>query len=379
MKTIKVAMLGPYLEKDRRYSSIAIHINLIAEHLSQWEDVELHVITIGNEDTRFRNGDINVHVIKKTMLYPFSILFLVRRLKHEIIKINPDIVHAQVSGILYSTVLTLVQKKYPTVLTVRGIISNEAKFKSGIKRIIDMLFEIPNERYVLSKVSNILVCSPQMKEMVGMTTSSKIRIIPNGIKFEDIQNVRMEDRLKHPSTLTMGTLSRVKGIDVLIKAVPLIRKEFPNLHIYIAGKSGNEESNLKKLVKELNIEENVEFLGFVSGGKKYDYFKSVDVYVHPSRYEPFGVVLLEAMACGRPVIASKVGGIPFVVEDGKTGLLFESENIEELAKKVILLLRDKELQTKMGEAGRERAREFSWERCVERTVKVYKEVIDNDI
>ena len=79
--------------------------------------------------------------------------------------------------------------------------------------------------------------------------------------------------------------------------------------------------------------------------------------------------------CKVSVVASNVGGIPFVVKDGKTGLLFECGNVEELAEKVITLLKDKELREKMGKAGRERAKEFTWENIAERTVEVYKEIL----
>lgn len=378
MRKIRVAMLGPYLEEHKRYSSIAIHTDLLTKHLSKIEVIELHVITIGNEDGRFKKDNVDVHVVKKSFLYPFCIPGLVWRLRHEINEINPDIVHAVVSGTSYSTVVTLLQKKYPTLLSVRGIISKEAKFNRGITRIFDMLIEIPYEMYALSKVSNIIVCSPQMKVMVGERTSSKIYVIPNGVDFDEIQKIGTEDKFKHPAILFMGTYSVKKGIDILLNAVPIIRKEIPSLHVYIAGKSVSEEEdkNLKKLAEELNIEENVSFLGFISGAEKYAYYKSADIYVHPSRYEPFGVVLLEAMACGKPIVASRVGGIPFVVEDGKTGLLFKSENVEELAEKVMLLLRNKELRVKMGKAGRERAKLFTWERSAEMTVEVYKEVIE---
>jgi glycosyltransferase involved in cell wall biosynthesis len=97
--------------------------------------------------------------------------------------------------------------------------------------------------------------------------------------------------------------------------------------------------------------------------------------VFPSIYEAFGIVLLEAMACGKPVVASNVGGIPFVVEEGKTGLLFESGNVEDLADKIVTILKDEELREKMGEAGRERAKEFTWDKIAERTVEVYKEIL----
>lgn len=375
MKKIKVAMLGPYLEK---HNSLAIHINKVANCLSRLEEIELHIITIGDKNVRFKEGNTNVHVIKKSTYYPLYLPSAVMHLKRKIVEINPDVVHAQGTFTPYSTAVALVCKKYPALLSVRGIVAKEFRFYTGLGFIFGASIERINEKYALSKIPNIIVTSPHSKYVICKMTSSNIYVIPNGIDFDEIQKIRTEDRLKHPAILFMGTLGRVKGIDVLLNAIPIIRKEIPNLHVYIAGKSESEGDNLKKLVKALNIEESVSFLGFVSGDEKYAYCKSADIYVQPSRYETFGVVLLEAMACGKPVVASNVGGIPFVVEDGKTGLLFESENVEELAEKIISLLGDKERRTKMGEAGRERAKGFTWERSAERTVEVYKEVIENE-
>ena len=375
MRKIKVAMLGPYLKK---HNSLAIHINKLANCLSRLKDIELHIITIGDKNTQFKEGNTNVHVTKKSTYYPLHIPSAVWYLKRKIMEIDPDVVHAQGTFTPYSTAAALVCKEYPTLLSVRGIMAKELKFYKGLDFIFAAAIEKINEKGVLSKIPNIIVTSPHSKDVIKTMTNSNIYVVPNGIDFDEIQNIRAEDHLKHPAILFMGGLNKVKGIDVLLNAVPIIRMEIQNLHVYIAG-SGSKEGNLKKLAKELNIEENVKFLGFISGDEKYAYYKSADIYVHPSRYETFGVVLLEAMACGKPVIASNVGGIPFVVEDGKTGLLFESENVEELVEKIMLLLRDEEMRAKMGEAGRNRARGFTWERSAEMTVEVYKEVIENDV
>lgn len=374
MRRIKVVMLGPYLDEIRKYDSIAIHVNKLTNCMLHMENIELHVITIGDKNMQFKESNSNVHMIKKSTYYPLYIPSAVMCLKRKIMEIDPDVVHAQGTSTPYSTTAALVCKEYPTLLSVRGIAAKQLKFSAGHNVIYNSIERI-NEKYALSTIPNIIVTSPHSKDVIRKMTHSNIYVIPNGIDFDEIQKVRAEDRLKHPAILFVGGLGKVKGIDVLLNAVPIIRKKIPNLHIYIAG-SGSEEGNLKKLVKALNIEENVTFWGFISGDEKYAYYKSADIYVQPSRYETFGVVLLEAMACGKPVVASKVGGIPFVVEDGKTGLLFESENVDELAEKIVHLLRDKELRAKMGEAGRERAREFTWERSAEMTVDVYKEVIE---
>lgn len=373
MRKIKVVMLGPYLYE---MTGVTTHTRKLTNYLSRRDDVELHLVTVGTKNEKFEKGNLKIHEIKKSFPRPFSIPSLVWPMRCRTNEINPDIVHSLVSFVPYSTVAALVRNRYPTLLTAHGSESIQARFnmKRGIAFIRNKVITLQNERYVLSKVPNIIVCSPQMKELVRNMTHSKIHVIPNGIDFEDILNIQPHKSIEHPSILYVGGLTKIKGIDILLNAVPLIIKKIPNLHIYIAG-SGPEGGNLKGLVKELNIEENVKFLGFISEEEKFSYYKSVDVCAFPSKYEPFGIVLLEAMACGKPVVASNVGGIPFVVEDGKTGLLFESGNVEELAEKIIMLLRDEELREKMGEAGRERAKEFTWDKIAEQTVDLYKEIL----
>lgn len=371
MKKIKVVMLGPYLYE---MGGVTMHIKKITKYLSFREDIEMHLITIGNKNKKTKIGNLNIHMIKKSLPYPFSIPSLVLFLKHKIIEVNPDIVHAQGSFAPYSTAAALVRNKYPTLLTMHGILAKELKFHKGINFIFILFIHKPNERYVVSKISNIIAVSLYVKNVISDMTQSQIYVIQNGIDFEDIHNVQPHKSIEYPSILFVGGLSKVKGIDTLLNAVPIIRKKILNLCVYIAG-SGPEENKLKELVKELNIEENVNFLGYILENEKYSYYKSADVCVFPSRYEPFGIVLLEAMACGKPVVASNVGGIPFVVEEGKTGLLFESGNVEDLADKIMTILKDEELREKMGEAGRERAKEFTWDKIAERTVEVYKEIL----
>ena len=371
MKKIKVVMLGPYLYE---MGGVTMHIKKITKYLSYREDIEMHLITIGNKNEKTKIGNLNIHMIKKSLPYPFSIPSLVLFLKHKIIEVNPDIVHAQGSFAPYSTAAALVRNKYPTLLTMHGILAKELKFHKGINFIFILFIHKPNERYVVSKISNIIVVSLYVKNVISDMTESQIYVIQNGIDFEDIHNVQPHKSIEYPSILFVGGLSKVKGIDTLLNAVPIIRKKILNLCVYIAG-SGPEENKLKELVKELNIEENVNFLGYISENEKYSYYKSADVCVFPSRYEPFGIVLLEAMACGKPVVASNVGGIPFFVEEGKAGLLFESGNVEDLADKIMTILKNEELREKMGEAGRERAKEFTWDKVAERTVEVYKEIL----
>jgi len=368
---IRVLMLGSY-PLNMPHGGVETHFLQLARHIALSNDVESHIVTLGDNNKQFEKSNIQYHIIKKSSFRLFRILDMIK-LRKEILKINPDLVHAQATSIIYSPVAVLIRGGYPMLLTVHGLMKESVRFERGLHRFMSKLIRIPIEKYTISKIKNIIVCSPAMESLVSNMTNSKIYVIPNGINLEDADDIQLLE-LNHPSILFMGVLWNVKGVDLLLNAIPFIKKSMPNIYIYIIG-TGPEEENLKDIVKKLDTRENVEFLGYISEDKKYSYIKSVDGCVFPSILEPFGIVLLEAMVCGKPVVASDVGGIPYVVEKGKTGLLFECGNVEDLAEKVIFLLEDKELREKMGEAGRKRAEEFTWDKIAEQTVEEYKEIL----
>lgn len=371
MERIKVAMLTPYLDET---GSVPMHVRKLAYYLSQRDDIELHIITIGNGKETTQTGNLIVHAIKQKYPYPLAFPILVRLLKRKIQEIKPDIVNAQTTNMPYSTTAAFVRHKYPAVLTVRGILVKEARFITGIGSIFNTLFHKPNEKYVVSRIPDIIAVSSATRNVISSMSNSVIHVIRNGADFEDMQNVELCESVRSPSILFVGHLAKIKGVNLLLEAIPIIKKVFPDVHVYIAG-SGPDEGKLRKLVQKLNIEENVEFLGFVQGDLKYSYYKSADIFVLPSLWDSAPVVLPQAMICGRPIVASNVGGIPDMVENGETGVLFEPGNVEQLAEKLTILLQDRELREEMGKAGAERVKEFTWEKIAERTVGVYREIL----
>lgn len=141
----------------------------------------------------------------------------------------------------------------------------------------------------------------------------------------------------------MGRLAYRKGLHVLVRAFPFVLKEFPNAQLFIAGK-GYMESFIRILIKSLHLDENVKILGFIPDEKLPKLYALSHPFVLPSLYcESFGITLLEAMASGKPVVASNIGGIPEVVKDGVTGLLFKRGNPEDLADKIIMVLENRSL------------------------------------
>ena len=368
MRKIKVAMLAPCHNRG----SVTVYINKLAKQLSYRDDIELHVITIGDKNREFNKGNSNVHVIKKSLPYPFSIPSLAWSLRHKIIEIDPDIINTK-SIPSYSTAAALLRNRYPTLLTALGIVVKEFKFYKGIQFIFSILINKPNEKYTISKIPNIIVEAQSIKNLISDMTKSKIYIVPNGIDFEKIRQIKLHLNDKPDIFLAPG-LTKIKGVDILIKAIPTVINSLPNLSVRIAG-SGPQENELKSLVKKLNIEGHVKFLGFISEEDKYQYYKACKLVVVPSRWDCQPTTLLEAMSSGKPVVASRIGGIQDTVKDGKTGFLFKSENIKDLADKIITLLKDEELREEMGNAAKEKAKSYDWSKIAERTVEIYKEVI----
>jgi len=166
----------------------------------------------------------------------------------------------------------------------------------------------------------------------------------------------------------------VKRVDVLLKALPyVIQRHHAELNIIGTGPRLDEYVTL---VRSLGIGDQVHFLGHVDHSRMPAHYATADLFVLPSRMESFPLVLVEAMACGLPVVATRVGGIPEVVEEGVTGLLVLPDDPQALAEAISCLLDDPEKMREMGAKGRERAKEcFTWDKTAERVAGFYHEIL----
>jgi glycosyltransferase involved in cell wall biosynthesis len=209
--------------------------------------------------------------------------------------------------------------------------------------------------------------------------------------------------------LFVGRISPEKGVHVLLDAFQKVIKRYPQAHLEIIGDKkdvldlewfvtlgddekvsqiasfynnnpeGNYFSFLQRQLLSLHIANNVTFTGFIPNLQLINHYQNADVLVNPSFSEAFGRSLIEAMACHVPVVATRVGGMTEIVDDGKTGILAEPGDASALAEAILRLLTNVSLQESMGKAGRRRAIEFySWERIVERLLFEYEKICDGD-
>jgi len=211
----------------------------------------------------------------------------------------------------------------------------------------------------------------------------KIRIIPNGIDEEEFTPIpdgdifREKYGIKDELVLFTGRLATNKGLLTLIESIPKVLEEFPDTTFALVGEDEGMKSKIIKKAKKLDVRDSLLITGYI---EDYDVFKSAysaaDVYVLPSEYEAFGIVLLEAMMCETPCIGTKVGGVPEVIEDEKTGYILDYERSEQLSKNIIHLLDDVQKRRMLGKAGRERVlQKFTWEKVAQQISNVYSELI----
>jgi glycosyltransferase involved in cell wall biosynthesis len=205
-------------------------------------------------------------------------------------------------------------------------------------------------------------------------TKSKIYVVPEGIEVEKIRNTPPHDSDEKPEIFLPVRLVRLKGIDILIKSISMVTKSIPDIKFNIAG-SGEEETALRSMVKDLKLERHVKFLGYISDEKEINsYYKDCKIVVVPSRWDVEPFAPLNAAASGKPAIVSDMCNSS-VIEDGMTGFVFKSEDVEELASKIVKLLTDDKRREEMGKAAMEKAKEYDWSRIVDKKIEIYKEII----
>ena len=230
------------------------------------------------------------------------------------------------------------------------------------------------ERYTLSrKFAAILAVSnytaANLKKYLGDKT--KIYVVHNGVEIPGSSPVKAQV----PTVVCVSRLVEYKHVDDLLNAVSILLEDFPNLQCRIIG-TGPEEDKLKRLARQIGLSEHIRFFGFVSDHNELlNMIGSSHVFCLPSTLEGFGIVILESMACGVPFVASD---IPPIVEvsDRKGGLLFSSRDVQDMAGKISMILKDTQLQNRLSVEGRVRANEFLWTGISKKTEAIYKKSVD---
>lgn len=356
---------------------IAFLANKSSVHACRWANE----LSLKGHEIHFffvkRGNEVLIESVKEHKLRwkpPLGFILNIFQLRKELKEIKPEMLHVH-----YATgnaFLGVISKFQPMLLSVYG--SDVLLFPEK------SLFHRSFSKFILKKASHLSVTSNVLKiktqELIGK--KKNIKLNPFGVdtvKFKP----RQEENDKR-DYLVIGTIKKIAptyGIDLLIRSFfsLLEDKEFIALNIpvklLIVG-DGIQLPELKQLVNDLGISDRVIFNGKVAHTEVAHCLSQIDIFVALSRSESFGVSVLEASASGIPVIVSNVGGLPEVVKNGETGIIVESDNIQEAKKAMHQLVTNDPLRIEMGKKGRSLVvSKFDWQHCVSLMEENYLEIV----
>lgn len=341
-----------------------------------------------------RNGVKLVPLYSTDKVFPLDNWFFNRSLTKRVVEIRADVYEAHaVSGYGFAKKLRQLNIKKPFIHTVHGVLADEYEqtklsgypslkarvAKSFMAHLASLENQTAQEATMIVTISKYSL--GKLQRYYGIE-ASKVRIVPNGVDLERFKP--MEDAAAtrrqfglgaEPCVLFVGSLIPRKGLLFLVEAAKKVVKEQVNTKFLIVGE-GSLRGQLDALIKKAGLKGNFMFLGNLKEDALPAVYNCADVFVLPSIQEGQGIVLLEAQACGVPVVAFAVGGVTEAVLDGETGLLVKSGYTSELANALLKLLSDNALRKKMGANGRRFvSSNFSWGLCASKMMNVYEEAI----
>jgi len=385
---MKVCMLT-WEYPPRIVGGIARHCEGLAKALAK-KGVEVHVVTLdfpGAPEYEEVDG-VEVHRVRCEIGHPNFLTwvmlfnhFLEKRIANISDKADYDLIHIHDWLVASSGIAAKHFMKKPMVATVHSTEHG----RSGLH--IPDSFTIDSwEWWGTYEASKIIVTSNSLKhEVCGHfhIPWEKVEIIPNGINTEkfkvSVDKIAVKSRYgispNEKLVLYVGRLVPQKGVEYLIQAVPMIAGKYPNVKFLIVGE-GWLRDYLESLAQSTGQRWRITFTGFIPDHEVVALMKSADVLVVPSVYEPFGIVALEGMAAGVPVIASQVGGLSEVIEHDKSGVFVYPRNPESIAWGVGHVLSNPGHAEWLVKNALEKVKNmFSWEAIAIKTVQVYKSVL----
>ena len=363
---------------------------------------DVHVVARDKQDSEKTINGIHVHYVKgvgSSLFRYWQFSRSASKIIKELNKQSPfDIIHANLPLVPNFAIPKNSAKKIVCAVhstwkgeAIATRLDNPKELNPNEKSMLRFNFVLRIYEKRLMKRSDALIAVSkytvnELTELYGIN-ENKIHVIYNGVdiqrfkprpnKAELRQKFGLEEDKK--IILFVGRLYHRKGLETLLRAVPPIVKEYNNVRFVISGKGFKQkEKNLRKLAKELKIEEYVTFLGYVPDQKLPNLYAASDIFILPAIYENFPFAILEAQSTGLPVISTKVGGISELLSNNENGFLIEPRDQAQLTQRVLALLNDPQLAKEMGEHGRKLIEErFDWHFITTQVIALYQKLLEN--
>ncbi|OGG26686.1 hypothetical protein A2960_00745 [Candidatus Gottesmanbacteria bacterium RIFCSPLOWO2_01_FULL_39_12b] len=348
MKQIKIALVNPPLPGHKQRGT-GTYLEELIKALNKCTEIEVTLVRINSDISKF---DL-VH-------YPYYDPFF---LTLPLIKIKPTVV----------TVHDMIPLKFPNY------------FQKGLRGEIKWLIQ----RQSLKGAKTIITDSyASKKDIVKFTAISeeKINVIYLGVREEfkvissqkELDEVRVKYSLPSSFILYVGDVNYNKNIPGIIKSFLSATQKFENIYLVLVGNgfinNSIQLSDINNLISKLRLEEKVIKLGFIDLSDLAGIYNLAKVYLQPSFAEGFGLPILEAMACGCPVVTTNTSSLPELT--GEAAIKLDPKNYQTLARSIIELIENASLRDQLIKKGIERAKKFSWDKCSQETIKAYKKALE---
>ena len=375
----------------RSVGGLARHVEDLSAAIAETNH-EIHVVTVGSEDSPEYEivGGIHIHRFEPYPVNSYDFVTWILQLNVKMQEVvarlfrtygHFDIVHAHDWLTAFAGAAAKHAYQIPLIATIHA---TEAGRNNGLhnehQRYIGSI-----EWWLAYEAWRIIVCSKHMeREIEGLFNAprDKIAILPNGVNAKKFESLKIEPGFKsrfafdyEKIVFFVGRLVQEKGVQVLIESAPAIIRAVPDAKFIIAGK-GPMEGELRHRANATGLGDKIMFAGYIDDDTRNKLYATASVAVFPSLYEPFGIVALEAMAAGTPVVVADTGGLSEIITHGENGLKAYPGNANSLANNIIHLLTDEVYAAQIKTKAKQLVKDvYDWRVIAKNTTALYDSVL----
>jgi glycosyltransferase involved in cell wall biosynthesis len=375
--SLRVALVALYPAPGAKApGGVRTVVQSIVRGLQTCDDLQIHVIHCHADipaSAVVTAGRTQIHYIAmpRRRLVP-NTLVSIPRVERLLRQVQPDVVNTHAA---HYTVAAL-RAGFPTVFTIHGVMHREAQvYTSTLFDRARLLLEKWLDGYAVRHVRDIVAISPYVLEEYRGRSSARFHRIDNPLAPEFFAIPNLEKETQH-RLLYAGTIDERKNVLDLLRALAIVRQQIPSVRLRVAGRttSPRYEQKVRRFVAEQGLAPNVEFLGLLDNEQLLQEYAHCSVVVLASRQETMPMAVMEAMAAGKPVVATRVGGVSGLVEDGDSGYTVALGDVEDLAHHILELLNSAALRTRLGQRARQLAGRFRLETVAAQYRQLYYQV-----
>ena len=374
---MKVFLIGDFPEDDKTYGGVqGVLMNLTNELIIR-PDIELVLVSL-SKNSAFERFDTSC----KTYKLNFRASIFKARSKFLSIyrEEKPDIIHVQ--GVVPGALLFNKEYSKKFVVTQHAILSEERLWQVSLKRKLLFRFKELVENYYFKKIENLIFISQYNKNIyhANFSKATNHKLIPNPVNsifFNTKSVINVQDQ-KQNEMYFVGEIKKRKGLHVLLKAMAILKQKkiFCKVHVIGGFKEQAYEKEIKTLISELNIEKEIVFCGWKNQQEILEYIPNIPVFVLPSFQETLPLSIAEALCHGKIVVATNKCGIPEMIQDKKSGYLFEPGDSEGLANQLKTIFSQD--NTKISENALVASERYHPKNVVDETISFYKSMMNKE-